>query len=150
MNLLLNSITYDIIYLVHMHMPNSQTTHIHTRICPRQNIRSGTTTIHRPHGAGTIVIRPSVTHRPYAYHRPSLPLATQQPLPLPLYTPPPQSQPQRPHQHFVPAAPQPAIESMLLGSREPPTGISVLDNTIASDLDTAASISTGMLHTYSV
>lgn len=112
------------------------------------HIRSGTTTIHRPHGAGTIVIRPSVTHRPYAYHRPSLPLATQQPLPLPLYTPPP-SPPhhERPHEHFVPAA-QPAIESLLLlGSREPPTGISVLDNTIASDLDTAASISTGTSHT---
>lgn len=37
----------------------------------------------------------------------------------------------------------PVIESLLLSSREPPMAISVLDNTIATDLDTAASISTG-------
>lgn len=36
-----------------------------------------------------------------------------------------------------------AIESLLISSREPPTGNNVLDNTIATDLDTAASISTG-------
>lgn len=139
---------------------------------------SGTTTIHRPHGAGTIVIRPSVTHRPYAYHRPSFYATASAPsaappapavvvssssssssspthpplllLPLPQYTPPPKPA----YDHFADAAAslaavqrQPVIESLLLSSREPPTAgvVSVLDNTIAaSDLETAASISTGM------
>lgn len=121
---------------------------------------SGTTTIHRPHGAGTIVIRPSVTHRPYAHNRPP------QPLPSLLSSPsssPSSSPPAKQHQHHqlyhhqqpllvapaaLPPPPQPVIESLMLGSREPPTGISsaLLDNTIAAspDLDMSASISTGM------
>lgn len=69
-------------------------------------VYSGTTTIHRPHGAGTIVIRPSATQRPVPFHKPLSVLA----------------------------------ETVVVVKLP-----SVADNLI-SDMDTAASISTGNIY----
>ena len=82
---------------------------------PNRPITSGgTTTIHRPHGAGTIVIRPSATQRPYQFYKPDMNVA------------------------FSPSATTSTTSAPPITVKIPSLSL----NTIA-DLDTSASISTG-------